>query len=189
MARFRFPHATYRRILFVTLCLAACGAGIPLPLAAQARATATATPEPGPRYDTGDAWIDGRLADIDRYARAYPESFAAEVERYAGASRAYVRGLLAQPGWNPGDAWYACFLARALDTDCRSVVRARARLGRAGSWAQATSALRGEDKPDPYPALRLALADSYRRWDRSLQPDAALRRALHQRQRAAGEGR
>ena len=40
--------------------------------------------------------------------------------------------------------------------------------------------------PDPTPldplALRLALADSYRRWDRPLQADPALTRALRQRE-------
>lgn len=166
------------------LLLAAClGIGV-LPTAhAQASAGPASEASERPHYDTGDAWLDRQLADIDRYASAYPETFAAEVERYAGASRAYVRGLIAQPGWNAGDAWYACFLARALQTDCRSVVRARARLGRQGGWTGVVAELRAENAADPHYALRLSMADSYRRWGRDLQPDAALRRALQQRER------
>ncbi len=176
------------RMLSLALCLVAVGAALPPPVAAApaaAQSPYTAGSEARPHYDTGDAWIDARLADIDRYATHYPEAFAAEVERYAGQPRAYVQGLVAQPGWNAGDAWYACFLARALDSACRTVVRTRARLGEAGSWSAALEALRGEDGPDTAIPLRLALADSYRRWDRTLEPDATLRRALQQREREA----
>lgn len=159
-------------------------AGHVSPAFAQATAQAPAeAPAERPHYATGDTWIDTRLADIDRYAADYPETFAAEIERYAGMPRAYVHGLLAQPGWHAGDAWYACFLARALESDCREVVRARARLGREGSWAEVVAGLRPESAPDPHHALRLSMADSYRRWGRDLQPDAALRRALQQRER------
>lgn len=175
----------HHRALAVLLAGLACllpGAWIS-PAAAQAAPSAAQADDPA-HYDTGDAWLDARLADIDRYASQYPETFAAEVERYAGMPRGYVQGLAAQPGWRPGDAWYACFLARSLETDCRSVVRARARLGAAGNWREATAQLRGEDGPDVDVPLRLALADSYRRWDRALEPDAALRGALRQRERA-----
>ena len=95
---------------------------------------------------------------------------------------------MSQPGWQAGDAWYACFLARVLERGCRQVVRARARLGAAGTWAAVETQLRGDGAaeavtPGSSVALRLALADSYRRWGRALQPDTALRRALEQRQR------
>lgn len=156
--------------------------------AAPAAAQEAQAPAERPHYDTGDAWIDARLADIDRYASAYPQTFAAEVERYAGIPRDYVQGLVSQPGWQAGDAWYACFLARVLERGCRQVVRARARLGAAGTWAAVETQLRGDGAaeavtPGSSVALRLALADSYRRWGRALQPDTALRRALEQRQR------
>ena len=156
---------------------------VPAAIARAAAQTRAGTPAERPHYDTGDPWIDARLADIDRYAADYPEAFAAEIERYAGMPRAYVHGLLAQPGWHPGDAWYACFLARALENDCREVVRTRARHGAGGSWSAVEEDLRGEGEAGTGVALRLALADSYRRWGRSLQPDPALRRALQQRER------
>lgn len=176
------------RMLSLALCLVAVGATLPTPVAA---APAAERPAERQHYGTGDAWMDRQLADIDRYASDYPEAFAAEVERYAGTPRAYVHGLVAQPGWNPGDAWYACFLARALETDCRSVVRERARLGAEGDWAEVVAKLRKPEAPDPHVALRLAMADAYRRWGRDLEPDAALRRALQQRERehAARAGR
>lgn len=168
----------HRGSLMLLLALAAVVGVPPVARAQEAQESAARA-----HYRTGDAWLDAQLEDIDRYATQYPETFAAEVERYAHIPRAYVHGLVAQPGWNPGDAWYACFLARVLETDCRSVVRTRARMGVDGSWADVVGQLAGEEAADPAPALRLALADSYRRWDRGLEPDAALRRALQQRER------
>src|SRR5690606_1865052 len=99
------------------LLLAAClGMGV-LPTAhAQASPGPASEASERPHYDTGDAWLDRQLADIDRYASTYPETFAAEVERYAGASRAYVRGPRAPPGWDAGDARCDCFLPAAMQT-------------------------------------------------------------------------
>ena len=136
-------------------------------------------------YATGDAWIDGRLADIDGYAARYPDAFAAELERYAGAPRAYVLGLLAQPGWRAGDAWFACFLARATEATCRSVVRGRTAAGSEGDWEQVAKGFGAGPGSEAHAAVRLALADSYRRWARPLQPDPAMSRALRQRAAAA----
>ncbi|AKC87129.1 hypothetical protein [Pseudoxanthomonas suwonensis] len=132
-------------------------------------------------YATGDAWIDGRLADIDAYAERHPEAFAAELERYAGVPRAYVAGLLEQPGWRAGDVWFACFLARATEATCRSVVRGRSQAGAAAGWRPVAEDFGAAPGSKAYADLRLALADSYRRWARPLQPDPALTRALRQR--------
>ncbi len=138
-----------------------------------------------PAYATGDAWIDGRLADIDRYAERYPEAFADELERHAGVARDYTMALLVQPGWRAGDAWFACFLGHAVQATCRSVVRSRARADADAdtSWADVAAGFDAAPGSPAYAALRLALADSYRRWDRPLQADAALTRALRERQR------
>lgn len=152
--------------------LAAAGAVAP---------AATVSAPQAPAYATGDAWIDGRLADIDRYAARYPDAFAAELERYAGVPRAYVQGLLAQPGWRAGDAWFACFLGRAVQATCRSVVRARSLAEAEADWAAVAGGFDAAAGGKAYAALRLSLADSYRRWDRPLQPDAAMKRALAQR--------
>lgn len=147
------------------------------PDAAQAPAHADS-----PAYATGDAWLDGRLADIDRYAARHPEAFVDELERHAGVPRGYTLGLLAQPGWSAGDAWYACFLGRAVEATCRSVVRARSRAGGDATWADIAAEFGAPVGSPAHAALRLSLADSYRRWDRPLQPDAALTRALRERQ-------
>jgi hypothetical protein len=162
------------------------------PPAADRPSVDAAAPEPaGPVYATGDAWIDGRLADIDRYAARHPEAFAAELERYAGVPRAYVQGLLAQPGWHAGDVWFACFLGRAVEATCRSVVRSRsqAREGAEDGWALVAEDFGARPGSAAYAALRLSLADSYLRWARPLQPDAAMTRALRRRakEQAASE--
>ncbi len=132
-------------------------------------------------YATGDAWIDGRLADIDRYAARHPDAFADELQRHAGVARDYTMGLLAQPGWRAGDAWYACFLGRTVQAGCRSVVRERSRAGTDVGWAEVAARFDAKVGSPAHAQLRLALADSYRRWDRPLQPDAALKRALRER--------
>lgn len=154
---------------------------VPAAQAAQDRAAAIDQDTAGPLagYGTGDEWLDGRLADTDAYQARYPDAFAAELERYAGIPRDYLGGLLAQPGWDAGDAWLACFLARATDATCRSVVRARARAGTLAPWSSVFADIGAG--PDAIAQVRLALADSYRRWARPLQPDAALAKALRER--------
>jgi len=138
-----------------------------------------------PAYATGDAWIDGRLADLDGYAARYPDAFIAELARYAGVPGGYVQGLLAQPDWRAGDVWFACFLARATESTCRSVVRARSQAGAEAGWKRVAEGFDARPGSDAYAALRLSLADSYRRWARPLQPDAALVRALRERKDTA----
>ena len=159
----------------------------PAPTANAAGAAITGQAQPGqvqrPRA-TGDAWLDARLAEIDRYALRYPDAFAAELERYAGVPQAYVSGLLAQPGWEGGDVWFACFLADATGASCRSVVRAHARAGADAGWEDVALEFDARPGSDAYRDVRLSLADSYRRWARPLQPDAALARALRKRAEA-----
>lgn len=176
------------RGLLAPLCLVASVSLVPAAeTSAQESAAASAQAAPAetagqPVRGTGDAWLDARLADIDRYAARYPDAFADELERYAGVPREYVGGLLAQPRWAGGDAWFACFLARAVQATCRSVVRTRTRLGPEADWEAVAAEFDAAPGSDAYARVRLALADSYRRWDRPLQPDAALRRALRERE-------
>ena len=169
------------------IALAACLAWLPVAVSAQApRAADGAVRAPASNeaaaYATGDAWIDGRLADIDRYAARHPDAFVDELERYAGIARAYTTALLEQPGWRAGDAWFACFLGRAVEASCRSVVRERSHAGTDAAWSGIAAGLDAVPGSKAYAALRLALADSYRRWDRPLHPDAALQRALRERE-------
>ena len=154
---------------------------------AAAAAANPAAPADHHAYATGDAWIDGRLADIDAYAARYPDAFADELERHAGIPQAYTLALLARPGWHGGDAWFACFLGRAVQASCRSVVRERSRADSDATWTAVAAGFDARPGSPAYAALRLALADSYRRWDRPLQPDAALKRALREREQRQAE--
>ena len=165
-------------------------AGLARPVAegpAAAAAANPAAPADHTAYATGDAWIDGRLADIDAYAARYPDAFADELERHAGIPQAYTLALLARPGWHGGDAWFACFLGRAVQASCRSVVRERSRADSDATWTAVAAGFDARPGSPAYAALRLALADSYRRWDRPLQPDAALKRALREREQRQAE--
>ena len=154
---------------------------------AAAAAANPAAPADHHAYATGDAWIDGRLADIDRYAARYPDAFADELERHAGIPHGYTLALLARPGWQGGDAWFACFLGRAVQASCRSVVRERSRAGSDATWTSVAAEFDARADSPAYASLRLALADSYRRWDRPLLPDAALKRALREREQRQAE--
>lgn len=165
-------------------------AGLARPVAegpAAAAAANPAAPADHTAYATGDAWIDGRLADIDAYAARYPDAFADELERHAGIPQAYTLALLARPGWHGGDAWFACFLGRAVQASCRSVVRERSRAGTDATWTAVAAGFDARPGSPAYASLRLALADSYRRWDRPLLPDAALKRALREREQRQAE--
>ena len=118
---------------------------------------------------------------------ATDDAFADELERHAGIPHGYTLALLARPGWQGGDAWFACFLGRAVQASCRSVVRERSRAGTDATWTAVAAGFDARPGSPAYAALRPALADSYRRWDRPLQPDAALKRALREREQRQAE--
>src|SRR5690606_27505911 len=79
------------------------GAGVEADDAPPAPAQAADAPPPG----TGDAWIDLRLADMDRYAARYREAFVDEIARYLEAPRELLVDALDR-GMRPGDVYYAC---------------------------------------------------------------------------------
>ena len=134
-------------------------AGLARPVAegpAAAAAANPAAPADHTAYATGDAWIDGRLADIDAYAARYPDAFADELERHAGIPQAYTLALLARPGWHGGDAWFACFLGRAVQASCRSVVRERSRADSDATWTAVAAVVTLSARTQANGAARLA---------------------------------
>ena len=98
----------------LVLALLACGP--PAAVAAaqdgdRAPATDAADVADAPPPGTGDAWIDVRLDDMDRYAARYREAFVDEIARYLEAPRPVLVEAL-ERGMRPGDLYYACALAR-----------------------------------------------------------------------------
>src|SRR5690606_19614160 len=87
------------------LLLFACLILLLAPAAAQDQAAAWE-----PR--TGDAVVDARLADLNRYAARYPDAFIDELVRYFDAPRPLLEELLGKRAATPGDRYYACALAR-----------------------------------------------------------------------------
>ncbi|SEM57543.1 hypothetical protein SAMN05428989_4092 [Pseudoxanthomonas sp. GM95] len=136
---------------------------------AQADAPVPAGPPAPPPYDanSGDAWIDARLKDLNAYAPRYPDAFVDEIARYLDVPRGYVVALGQQPGWSPGDVYYACALGKVLAQPCRVVVRARSQDAEDG-WKGVASRVAGTGKPIPTRALRELLRTSYAHWDRPL---------------------
>ncbi|WP_312402053.1 hypothetical protein, partial [Stenotrophomonas indicatrix] len=102
------------RALLLSLLLA------PAIVLAQQTAERSATYE----VDTGDAWVDTQLADINHYAERYPDAFLDEVSRYAGVPRGYIAALATTHRWQAGDIYFACFWAKASGQTCRDSVRA-----------------------------------------------------------------
>jgi hypothetical protein len=148
----------------LALCLAA-----PATLAQDGRGAAPRAEERVAQPGTGDAWIDLRLDDMDRYAARYRDPFIDEIVRYLEAPRELVVEAL-DGGMRPGDVYYACAMARVSGRACRGVVEAWRAEGE-GGWPAVLERL---DLPprELHPRLREEIRASYRRWAR---PDDQLR--------------
>jgi hypothetical protein len=156
---------------------AACAAP-PLALAQEAGGAPADDGAPAPA-DTGDAWIDARLADIDRYAARHPDAFVDELARYQGAPRALAEEALAA-GTPAGHLYYACALAQALGRPCRQVLDAW-RSEAATGWAVVAARLAPDANAAARERVKRGIVHSYDRWARPVALDAALRRALPDR--------
>lgn len=164
------------RALLVLMLLA-------LPLVASAQQTA----EKSEAYvvDTGDAWVDDQLQDINHYAERYPDSFLDEVARYAGVSRGYVAALMYTHGWQAGDIYFACFWAKAIARSCRDSVQAWSRAvpdeGEPKRWERVVAGLPVTPTNAHWRTLRHAIVASHDHWDRPVKLDATLQRQLGNR--------
>ena len=116
---------------------------------------------------SGNAWIDQHLVDINRYAARYPDSFLDELARYHAVPRAYADALLRQPDWTPADVYMACALAQVSAKPCRAVVREWAR-DHEGGWEAVAERLDAGPGSEPYRRLRQGIIDSYQRWARPI---------------------
>ncbi|GAB6195911.1 hypothetical protein [Lysobacter xanthus] len=132
---------------------------------------------------TGDAWVDGRLADIATYATTYRDAFVDEVVRYRRAPRELVVELLARPGWTPGDVYFACSLAMQSGRPCRSVADARG--GAARDWSALATEFGLAPGSPGFHALKRGIMGSYERWARPVAVDADLAPEFPGRPRAA----
>jgi hypothetical protein len=85
---------------------------------------------------SGDAWIDAQLGDVNVFARGNLDGYVDEVVVSTGAPSYYVRELVVDRGWAPGDVYYACLIARELGRPCTYVVDAydREMRGRGRGW-------------------------------------------------------
>jgi len=142
-------------------------------------AAAEQTPEKSAAYvvDTGDAWVDTQLQDINHYAERYPDAFLDEVARYAGVPRGYIAALATTHRWQAGDIYFACFWAKASGQTCRDSVRAFSQ-DPEGGWAEVVKRMPAKPQNLHYRAVRHAIVASYEHWDRPITLDATLKRQL-----------
>ena len=122
---------------------------------------------------SGDAWVDGVLGDISRYAARYPDAFADELVRYDSAPRALVDALLADPRWTPGDIYFACALGEVAGQPCRAVAQ-RWQHDHAQGWIAIAQDFGVAPDSAAYHRLKRGIVLSYQRWARPLQVDASL---------------
>jgi len=119
---------------------------------------------------TGDAVVDARLADVNRYAARYPEAFIDELVRYFDAPRPLLEDLLGKRAATPGDLYYACALARVSGRPCRGMLEAGI-AGHADGWegiARGVGVVPGDARAR---RLREGIEESYARWGRPLPGD------------------
>jgi hypothetical protein len=122
---------------------------------------------------SGDAWVDGLLGDISRYAARYPDAFADELVRYDSAPRALVDALLADPRWTPGDIYFACALGQVAGQPCRAVAQ-RWQHDHAQGWIAIAQDFGVAPNSNAFHRLKRGIVLSYQRWARPLQVDASL---------------
>ncbi|WP_133478578.1 hypothetical protein [Cognatilysobacter segetis] len=133
---------------------------------------------------SGDAWVDGRMADIGTYATTYRDAFVDELVRYHRAPRELVVELLARPGWTPGDAYLACSLAMQAGRPCRDIVALREREP-SRDWAAIADELGLAPGTPGYLALKRGIVAAYDRWARPVAVDAELAPLFPNRPRTA----
>jgi len=146
--------------LLLGICLALPG------LAAAQAATA-------PARDTGDAWVDARLTDIDSYAATYRDAFVDEMARYHRAPRELVQELLARPGWTPGDVYLACGLAQQAGRPCRAIADLRAREP-VPDWHTLAQEVGAAPGSAGFREFKRGIVATYERWARPIRVDAEL---------------
>jgi len=126
--------------------------------------------------DTGDAWVDQQLLDINKYAQHYPDAFIDELVRYGSAQPEMVAALLDR-NWLPGDIWLACFWAQIVSINCNQLLQLRQQY-RQWAWREILQQLPVKPENLHYRALRHALVASFDHWERPIMLDARLQQQL-----------
>ena len=126
---------------------------------------------------TGDPWLDERLVDIGRYAARHRAAFIDELVRYLGAARGPATALTGTPGWEAGDVYFACALARVTGRSCRLVVDLREQRPES-SWNALAVSLGAGPGTEAFDRLKRGVVHSYQRWGRPLALDEELSRSL-----------
>lgn len=122
---------------------------------------------------SGDAWVDTRLGDMNRYGDRYRDPFVDELVRYHGAPRDLALELLTQRRWAPGDVYFACALAKLAGQPCRYVVDLWER-DHAKGWGVIARQLGIKSGSAEFHRLKQGIVPSYERWGRPIELDRDL---------------
>jgi hypothetical protein len=72
---------------------------------------------------TGDAWMDVQLRDMNVYTRGNTDGFIDDIVISFGAPRQIIREYVVDRRWAPGDVYYACALAYEMHRPCLDNLR------------------------------------------------------------------
>ncbi len=122
---------------------------------------------------SSDAWVDARLADINRYGERYRDPFIDELVRYHDAPRELIIHLLTVSRWAPGDVYFACALAKIATQPCRDIADIWER-DHAQGWAAVAKALGIKPGSTALHTLKRGIVPSYDRWGRPIELDRDL---------------
>jgi hypothetical protein len=123
--------------------------------------------------NTGDAWLDGRMGEVDSYGRRHRDPFVTEVVTL-GAPRSLVVDLLDTRGWSPGDIYMACSIANVVGVGCARVVeRYEASPGR--GWGRIAQDMGIKPGSPEFHALKRGTVSTYNRWGYPIEIDSRTR--------------
>lgn len=122
---------------------------------------------------TGDAWLDGRLGEVNQYGHSYRDPFVSEVVTL-GAPRSLVVELLDGRGWAPADIYMACQIASVLGIECGQVVE-RYDADPGHGWGRIAQDMGIKPGSAEFHALKRGTVSTYDRWGYPIQVDSSTR--------------
>ena len=130
---------------------------------------AAQTPEMTAAYtvDTGNAFVDAALRDVNHYVERHPDAFLDELEWFADGNRRQLSTWLAAAGHQGADLYFGCQLAVILERSCAAVMADFDAAGPSG-WNGVLEALPQPLSAAQWSTLEDRIRASWQRWARPL---------------------
>ena len=126
------------------------------------------------RVNTGNAFVDTVLQDINHYVERHPQAFVDELEWFANGNRRQMETWLAAEGHQGADLYFGCQLAMVIERSCAAVMAQFD--AAAGGWQAVLDGLEPRLGRAQWAQLEARIRDSYQRLARPLPAVAGKRR-------------